>query len=86
MNHNITDFNIECLKLQSVRFASLTSLFENLQLQLLAELFSLCWLCSMAPARMSLMFCGCVCVAVSHRTGVDTVLRNHRFYLTSWNI
>ncbi len=32
----------------------------------------------MAPAQMNLKFGG-VGVAVSHRKGVDTVFRNHRF-------
>ncbi len=60
------------LKLQSVSFASLSpSLFENLELQLFAELSSLRGLCSgTAPARMNLMFWR-VCVALSRRTGVD---------------
>ncbi len=46
------------LKLQSVNFASLLpSLFENLELQLCAELSSLRGLYSgTAPARMNLMF------------------------------
>ncbi len=46
------------LKLQSVSFASLSpSLFENLQLQLFAQLSSLRGLCTgTAPARMNLMF------------------------------
>ncbi len=47
------------------------SLFENLDLQLCAELSRLRGLYSgTAPARMNLMFWG-ECVAVSHRTGVD---------------
>ncbi len=60
------------LKLQSVSFASLSpSLFENLELQLCAELFSLRGLCvGTASERMNLMFWG-EWVAVSHRTGVD---------------
>ncbi len=46
------------LKLQSVSFASLSpSLFENLELQLLAELSSVCGLYSgTAPAQINLMF------------------------------
>ncbi len=61
------------------KFCSLSpSKIENLELQLLAELCSLRGLYSvMDPARMNLMFWG-ECVAVSHRNGVDTVLRNHR--------
>ncbi len=39
----------------------------------------------MAPARMNLMLWG-ECVAVSHHTTVDIVLRNHRFSPTSSNI
>ncbi len=60
------------LKLQSVSFASLSpSLFNNLELQLCSELFSLRGLSvGTAPARMNLMLWG-VCVAVNHRTGVD---------------
>ncbi len=63
------------LKLQSVTFTSLSpSMFENLELQLLAELSSVHRVvirCSgTAPARMNLMFWG-ECVVVSHRTGVD---------------
>ncbi len=60
------------LKLQSVSFASLSpSLFENLELQLFAELSCLRGLYSgTASARMNLMFWG-ECVAVSHSTGVD---------------
>ncbi len=51
----------EALKLQSVTFASLSpSLFENLELQFLAELSSVRGVvirCSgTAPARMNLMF------------------------------
>ncbi len=60
------------LKLQFISFASLSpSLFENLELQLCAELSCLCGLFSgMASARMNLMFWD-ECVAVSHRTGLD---------------
>ncbi len=59
-------------KLQSVSSASLSpSLFENLELQLCAELSCLrgLWV-GTAPVRMNLMFWG-ECVAVSHSTGVD---------------
>ncbi len=49
-------------------------MFENLELQFLAELFSVRGAvirCSgTAPARMNLMFWG-ECVVVSHCTGVD---------------
>ncbi len=60
------------LKLQSINFASLSpSLFENLELQLLAELSSLRGMCSgTTPAWMNLMFWG-ERVAVSHRSDVD---------------
>ncbi len=59
------------LKLQSVSFASLSpSMFENLELQLLAELSPAGVWVGTAAARMNLMFWR-VCVAVSHRTGVD---------------
>ncbi len=46
------------LKLQSVSFASLSpSLFENLELQLCAELYCLCGMSSgTTPAWMNLMF------------------------------
>ncbi len=61
------------LKLQSVSFASLSpSLFENLDLQLCAEYLPCVGLwVGMAPAGMNLMFWG-ECVAVTHRTSVDT--------------
>ncbi len=65
------------LKLQSVSFASLSpSLFEDLELQLLVELSSVCGLCSdTAPARINLMFWG-ECVAVSYApVWMFTVLR-----------
>ncbi len=70
--HKVKKHNRTPLKLQSLSFASLSlSLFENLELQFLAELSSLRRLYSgTAPARMNLMFWG-ECVAVSHRTGVD---------------
>ncbi len=60
------------LKAAVCKFCLLSpSLFENLELQLLAELSWLCWLCvGMASAWMNLMFWR-VCVAVSRRTGVD---------------
>ncbi len=88
LNNALTNINkkracyimYQSLKLQSISFASLSpSLFENLELQLLAELSSLRGLYSgTAPARMNLMFWG-VCVAVSHHTGVNPVFSNHRF-------
>ncbi len=54
---------------------------SNLQLQLLSEGFLLPGLCSgTSPARMNLMFCG----LSPHRC--DTVLRNHKFSPTSWDI
>ncbi len=63
------------LKLQALTFTSLSpSMFENLELQFLAELSSFRGVvirCSgTAPARMNLMFWG-ECVVVSHCTGVD---------------
>ncbi len=69
---------IHYLKLQSVTFTSLSpSMFENLELQFLAELSSVRGVvirCSgTAPARINLMFWG-ECVVVSHCTGVDIYL------------
>ncbi len=54
----VPNFCFLYLKLQSVSFASLSpSLFENLELQLLAELSCLRGRCSgTAPVRMNLMF------------------------------
>ncbi len=62
------------LKLQTVSFASLwPSLFVFAELSLLRGLCS-----GTVSARINLIFWG-ECVAVTHRTGVDTVLQDHRF-------
>ncbi len=69
------------LKLQSISFASLSlSLFENLELHLIVELSFVLWHGSSVDESNVLrsMF-GC-------QSGVDTVLGNHRFLPTSWNI
>ncbi len=48
------------------------SLFENVELQLLAELSSVRGMCSgTAPAQINLMFWG-ECVDIGHCTGVNT--------------
>ncbi len=71
---------VECSFKAAVRkFSLCRHLFENLELQLCAELSSLCGLYSgTASARMNLMFWG-ECVAVTAPVWMFTVLGNHRF-------